>query len=116
MKVPEAPAKEWVQDRLKALDAAQFRDREKATADLAAVGELVLPALREAVKTASEEAQSRLKPLIEKAAAMTPEKLRAIRVCEVLEGLGTPESTALLEAWARGGPRRDVDSRGERIR
>ena len=104
MKVPEPPPAEWVKDRLKALDAAQFRDREKATADLAAAGELLLPALREAQKTASEEAQSRLKPLIEKAIAMTPEKMRAIRACEVLEGLGTPEALSLLEAWARGAP------------
>jgi len=35
---------------------------------------------------------------------MTPEKMRAIRACEVLEGLGTPEALSLLEAWARGAP------------
>lgn len=104
VKVPESPSTEWIKDRLKALDAAQFRDREKATADLAAVGELVLPTLREAAKKSSEEALSRLKPLIEKAEVLTPEKLRAIRMCEVLEGLGTLEATTLLDSWARGAP------------
>jgi WD40 repeat protein len=104
MKVPQLPDAKWLKERLQGLDAPVFRDRERATADLAAAGEVVVAGLREARKTASAEAQARLKPLIEKAEAMTPEKLRAIRACEVLEGLGTPEALSLLESWARGAP------------
>lgn len=104
MKLPVAPDSAWVKDKLAGLDAPQFRDREKATADLAGAGELVLASMRDARKTGSEEAQARLKALIEKAEVLTPDKLRAIRCCEVLEGLGTSDATALLETWARAAP------------
>jgi WD40 repeat protein len=102
VKPPIAPDAAWVKEKLAGLEASQFRDREKATADLAAAGETVIVALREARKTASAEAQTRLKTLIEKAETMTPEKLRAIRVCEVLEGIGSAEAKALLAQWAKG--------------
>jgi hypothetical protein len=102
MKVLVAPAAEWTVLRIKDLDAAEFRKREKATSELAEVGELVLPQLRDALAKASPEARERLNALIPKAAAMTPEKLRAIRACEVLEGTATPEAKALLAEWAKG--------------
>jgi hypothetical protein len=120
MKIPQSPDAKWLKERLQGLDAPVFRDREQATADLAAAGEVVVAALREAQKTTSAEMQARLKTLIEKAEAMTPEKLRAIRACEVLEGLGAPEALALLEKWARGAPGttlvREAGESVERIR
>ncbi|HKB02357.1 MAG TPA: WD40 repeat domain-containing protein [Gemmataceae bacterium] len=92
----------WVAARIKALDAPAFRDREKATAELAAEGELVTSALREALPKASAEASERLTGLLAKADVLTPDKLRTIRACEVLEGIATPEARELLARWARG--------------
>ena len=101
MKAPTAPAADWVAARIKELDAAQFRDREKATADLAGVGELVVPELRAALKAASPEARRRLEGLLEKADAPSRETWRAVRACEALEGMGTPAARELLAAWPR---------------
>ena len=102
--MPTAPAADWVAGRIKELDAAQFRDREKATADLSGVGELVVPALRAALKAASPEARGRLEGLLERADAASRETWRAVRACESLEGIGTPEARELLGAWAKGPP------------
>jgi WD40 repeat protein len=102
VKVPEPLAADWLAGRLKALDAPAFRDREKATAELAAAGELAVPPLRAALAAASAEAGARIQGVLSKAELQTPEKLRAVRVCEVADGLGTPEGRTLLEAWAKG--------------
>ncbi|HKB03183.1 MAG TPA: hypothetical protein VKD90_13235, partial [Gemmataceae bacterium] len=91
MKVLAPPDPDWTAARLNDLDATNFRRREQATKDLAAAGEAVLRALRGAQATASAEAPS-------------SHKLRAIRACEVLEGIGTPEARALLADWAKGAP------------
>ena len=34
----------------------------------------------------------------------TPEELRAIRACEVLEAIGTADARTILSAWAQGAP------------
>jgi hypothetical protein len=104
MKVPSAPAADWIAGRIKELDAAQFRDREQATADLAAVGELIVPELRAALKTAPAEGRRRLDGLLEQAGKPNPETWRAVRACEALEGIGTREARDLLAAWAKGPP------------
>jgi WD40 repeat protein len=104
VKPPTAPAVDWVGARVKALDAPAYRDREKATAELADAGEVVADSLRGALKTAPAEAHKRLEELLEKADAKTPEKLRAVRACEVLEGIATPEARTLLTEWAKGPP------------
>jgi WD40 repeat protein len=104
MKVPTAPAADWVAGRISGLDAAQFRDREKATADLAGVGELAVPELRAALKASSPEARRRLEGLLVRADAPSREAWRAVRACEALEGIGTPAARELLAAWAKGPP------------
>lgn len=104
MKVPTAPTADWVAARINDLDAAQFRDREKATADLAALGDRVRPELQAALKTASAEARRRLEGLLERAAPPDPETWRAVRACEALEGIGTREARDLLAVWAKGPP------------
>ena len=48
------------------------------------------------------EARERLTGLIPKAEAVTRDHLRAVRACEALEGIGTPEAKALLAGWAKG--------------
>lgn len=103
-KVATAPAAEWVAGRIKALDAPQFRDREQATTDLAGAGELIVPELRAALRTASPEARRRLEGLLEKANTPSRETWRAIRACEALEGIGTPAARELLAVWAKGPP------------
>jgi hypothetical protein len=104
MTVPTAPAADWVAARVKSLDAASFKEREQASLDLAAAGEAVLPALRAALKGSSAEARRRLEALLEQPDAPSPEKVRAVRACEVLEGIATPEARDLLAAWAKGAP------------
>jgi WD40 repeat protein len=104
MKVPTAPAADWLAARVKALDAANFKEREQASADLAAAGEVVLPALQSALKGSSAEAHRRLEALLLPPTAPSREMLRAIRSCEVLEGIGTPEARNLLTTWAKGAP------------
>jgi len=91
--------------RIRDLDAASYRDREKATADLAAAGEFVAEALRAAEKSASPEARQRIANLLPKVEAMTLDALRAIRACEVLEGIGAPEARSLLAEWVKSAPR-----------
>jgi hypothetical protein len=104
IKVPTAPTAEWVAARIKALDAAGFKDREQASTDLAAAGEGVLPALRAALKGSSPEARRRLDALLAEPAAPSPDQLRAIRACEVLEGVATAAARELLATWAKGPP------------
>jgi hypothetical protein len=100
VKLPAAPAAEWTAARIRSLDAAAFRDREKATAELLAAGEEVAPALRAARPGASAEARERIEKLLE-GLARSPARLRPIRVCEVAEGLGTPAALDLLREWTR---------------
>ena len=104
MKVPAAPTADWVAGRVRGLDAAQFRDREKATADLAGVGDLIVPELRAALKASSPEARRRLEGLLERADAPSRETWRAVWSCEALEGIGTPAARELLRVWAKGPP------------
>jgi WD40 repeat protein len=104
VKVPAGPSAEWLADRTRALDAPQFRDREKATADLIEAGEPVGPSLGAALPAASPEARRRIESVLERIAAPSPEMRRAIRACEVLEGIGSPEAREVLAAWAKGPP------------
>jgi WD40 repeat protein len=100
--VPAGPSAEWVAERIRALDAPLYRDREKATAELARAGEEIEGQLRDAQATAPAEARERLKGLLAKAETMTPEKLRVVRACEVLEGIGSTEALEVLATWAKG--------------
>jgi WD40 repeat protein len=92
----------WIAERIKTLDAPQFRDREKAMADLAGLDELPVAELQAALKAASPETRERLTTLLARADVMTPDRRRAIRTCEVLEGIGSAEAHDLLTAWAKG--------------
>lgn len=102
VKLPAAPSDETVTQWLKGLDAAAFGVRERSQRDLAAVAELIRPKLEAARKTASEEAGRRLDQILKAPEALTPEDLRRIRACEVLEGIGGPDALQLLRAWAAG--------------
>lgn len=99
---PEAKLKRWVAD----LDSEDFQAREAAAAALAPVAGEAAPLLREAAaKSTSAEVRKLATELLGR--LDTPptkaDDLRGLRAVEVLEGLGTPESRAVLEKWA-GGP------------
>jgi hypothetical protein len=107
VKPPTQPAEDVVAGLLKRLDGPRFADPEKAQKELGEVAELVRPRLEAARKTASEEAGRRLDEVLKSTEGPTPERLRAVRACEVLEGTATPEAVRVLRAWA-GGPVRAI--------
>ena len=100
--IPRPVGEEWLNTRIARLDARTFRDREQASADLAAVGEQGTPALRRALSGATAEARERITKILAADTGRAPDQLRAIRACEVLEAIGTPEARSVLAAWAKG--------------
>jgi WD40 repeat protein len=113
VKLPAVPTVEAVAKMLKGLDTAAFAERERAQRDLTAAADLIRPKLETARKTASEEAGLRLDQILKAVDGWTPDKLRHVRACEVLEGIGTPEAIGLLKSWAVGpeGARLTVESK-----
>ena len=104
VKVAAVPADAIVADLIKQLDAKEFAGRERAEKALVAVADLVksrLEAERQQIKSA--EVRERLDRVLKSTDDMTADRLRAIRVCEVLEGIGGPEAVKLFKVWA-GGP------------
>jgi PBS lyase HEAT-like repeat len=85
------------------LGSKLFAERDTATKALRELGPEVLPALREALKTASSpEVRSRIEKLLpELTDTAAPVTLARLRAVEVLERCGTPESRAVLEAVAK---------------
>jgi RNA polymerase sigma factor (sigma-70 family) len=106
-KVPPvlAPEEAQLKAMLAALDSNDFAEREKATADLAKLGALVEPALREARRTTtSAEVRQRLDDILDRLATadLTSEDLVGARAVEIAEWAGTPDAVKLLETWATG--------------
>jgi WD40 repeat protein len=97
---PKAVAK-WIAD----LSNPKFSVRERARKELEHLGEAAAPALRQLIENgASAEARKVTKKLLEELAVLTPtgERLRALRVVEVLERADTPEAVELLKKLASG--------------
>lgn len=89
------------------LDGEEFQQREAAHKELEKLGELALPALREALKgSPSAEQRRALEELVGGAAAQGPsgERLRLLRALEALELAGTPEAVKVLKGLAAGAP------------
>lgn len=87
------------------LDSPVFTTRTDASAELARLGEAVVPALRAAARKPSSLEQSRrLQSLLEDLGRpdLTGERLRAVRSVEVLELIGTAEARGVLEELAKG--------------
>jgi RNA polymerase sigma factor (sigma-70 family) len=104
--VPPADGKR-VAGLLADLDSNQFEVREKASRELAELGEIAESACRRARQDRpSAEARRRLERLLEQASQQrrTPSAagLRTLRAVEVLEWAGTPEARQVLERWAGG--------------
>jgi hypothetical protein len=88
-----------------ALDSAQFRERERARAELLKLGAAAVPALREALKRKlSLEAERRVRDLLGRLTQerLVLEDLRYLRAVEALERAGTAEARAVLRRLAAG--------------
>jgi RNA polymerase sigma factor (sigma-70 family) len=107
---PASPADEKQLARLIAdLDSEQFEVRDRATAELEKLGELAGPACRRTLEgQPALEGRRRLEALLAKqekeAWFPTGERLRALRVTEVLERIATAEARQLLANLANGTP------------
>jgi RNA polymerase sigma factor (sigma-70 family) len=89
---------------MKDLDADEFAVRERATDELAKLGDAAEEALREALKkgTPSAELKRRGQQVMARRREMTPGRLHELRALELLEWLDSPEARALLEQLAMG--------------
>jgi RNA polymerase sigma factor (sigma-70 family) len=97
---------EVVNALIRDLESQSFPARKRAHDELAKLGELVEPALRDAISgKTSLEGRRRVEQLLEKMSEIpSAERLRDIRAAEVLEHLGTRDSRQLLESLAQGAP------------
>ena len=88
------------------LDNDDFSVRSKATEELEKLGELAGEAIQKALAAEPNlEVRRRLELLRDRLVTEAPvpaETLRALRVLEVLEGVGTPEARQVVEALAKG--------------
>jgi WD40 repeat protein len=94
------------------LDHDEFSTRERATADLMQLGKLADPMLRKALaKPPSLEVQRRIERILQKIKGGVPwaqERLRLVRLMEVLEKIGTAEARQGLEKLAQRAPEPDL--------
>ena len=90
----------WIAD----LDSDEFDTREAALQELARRGELVEPAVQNALKgNVPLETRRRLEQLLKTLQAAPPlAELRVLRAVQTLELIGTPEARPVLEALAKG--------------
>src|SRR5262249_22206725 len=87
------------------LNHDKFKERERATKELEALGELAAPALRKALATGpSAETKQRATQLLLRfeIPVTAAELLRSVRAIEVLERIGNPEARQLLQSLAKG--------------
>jgi hypothetical protein len=109
IKPAEPVVEQAVIDRMvKDLASEKFAVRDKATTELAKLGDAAEGALRKALKEQSIlEVRQRLEKLLRKIEEMNldppPERLRLMRAVEVVENLGT-DGMPLLKSWAGGAP------------
>ncbi len=88
---------------LASLDAPAFADRQKASKDLRAMGELAIPELTRVLEaTESAEVRERIEGLLKLGHKPTPEAIRAVRGVELLEWLNTADAKAFVTALAGG--------------
>jgi RNA polymerase sigma factor (sigma-70 family) len=98
---------------IKSLDSNEFDEREKASRELAGLGEAAEPMLRKALEAElPAESRRRLNEALEKLSP-AEEWLRSERAVEALELAGTPEARQVLQALAEGaaGARRTKEAK-----
>ena len=85
------------------LDNDRFAVREKASQELARLGEATEPALKNTLKgSPSLETMQRVEALLTKLAEPSGGHLQDLRAVEVLERLATPKARKVLRALAAG--------------
>ena len=100
--VAPPPDADRVARLVKSLDSDEFAVREKASRELAGLGEAAEPILRKALEAGlPAESRRRLKEALEKLSP-ADEWLRTERAVEALELAGTPESKQVLQSLAEG--------------
>jgi hypothetical protein len=96
--------RQHVEKLLTELDSNRFVTREKATKELLSLGELAIDRLQRSLeKPSSEEAQRRAHMVLKKLAepALTPDRVRALQILELLEQLRSRKAVALLQEIER---------------
>jgi RNA polymerase sigma factor (sigma-70 family) len=93
-------------DRLVAeLDSDDFIVREKATRELAALGDRAEPALRKTLPKASAESRRRIEDILKLIdPSSSADLLRGLRAMEVLEWVGSADARQVLKTLAEGDP------------
>src|SRR5262249_5602518 len=89
------------------LASPRFVVREKAQASLEELGDLAVPALRQALtEKPTLEGRKRLQAVLERlrGPVTRPELLRSLRAVAILEDIGTSAARKLLEGLAAGAP------------
>jgi WD40 repeat protein len=89
------------------LEDARFETRQQAAEALEKLGELADKALRKRLDdNPSLDVRQRIEELLDKSAGLVslPEHIRALRVVELLERIGTPEAKTALQDIAKGAP------------
>jgi hypothetical protein len=92
---------------LRDLNHPRYQVRDRATSELARLGELAEPLLRRGLYGQPPlEVRRRVQMLLERLEAGTPSAmdLRTLRAFEVLERIGDAEARAVFEAHAREAP------------
>jgi WD40 repeat protein len=117
------PDRARVESLLVELDSKQFAVRDAAANELAKLGEVVEPHLRQALAgKPSPELRRRLQSLLEKLNHDEPEgdALRNLRAVQVLERIGSPPAREILASLADGAPganlTRDAKAALERLK
>jgi hypothetical protein len=100
------PEPKRVRQLIADLDSDKFAVREQASKELEKLGEIVEPALRQALKgQPSPELRRRVETLLALPATVrSPEVLRRIRAIQVLERIGSADARHMLENVAKGAP------------
>jgi hypothetical protein len=100
--VPADKIRQWITD----LDSDDFKCRQAASAELAALDDQAHPALQAALKSnPSTELRNRIEALLsDPGKVRLAETLRHLRVIEVLEHIGNPEARQILDTLSKGAP------------
>jgi WD40 repeat protein len=107
LKAVPLPDPKQIDGLVAALNSEQYSARQKATAELAKLSDLAVPALRaQLANKPSLEMCKRIELLLQRIQGplTDPDMVRALRSVEVLESIATPEARSVLEALAKGAP------------
>lgn len=100
-----APTAEQLRQRIAELDNPRFDVREKASRELAQLGELAEPALKAALAgDLSRETRTRVTMILPRLRLFSGDRLRQWRLVQILEAIDSPDARAALKTIADGAP------------